>query len=106
MNLRLMFKPHLVLDENGKYPSYCSRAQVTAARAHDVVSSCDCFQAGEEEMGDFTKEVLTMWKVSVVAGERCTAPKAGRKGIETIPFLFARLVFNSLLSKYEATAGA
>lgn len=86
MNLRLMFKLHSVLDENVKYPSYCSRAQSAAARAHYVVSSCDCWQAGEEEMGDFTKEVLTMWKVSVAEGERCTAPKAGRKGIETFIF--------------------
>lgn len=63
-----------------------------------IMSSCDCFQAGEEETGDFTKEVLTMWKVSVVEGERCTAPKAGRKGSEAIPFLFTCLDFNSLLS--------
>lgn len=31
-------------------------------------------------MEGFTKEVLMMWKVLVVVGERCIAPKAGRKG--------------------------
>lgn len=40
------------------------------------------FQAGEEEMEGFTKEVLTMWKVLVAEGGRCIAPKAGKKGIK------------------------
>lgn len=31
-------------------------------------------------MEGFTKEVLTMWKVLVVEGGRCIAPKAGKKG--------------------------
>lgn len=45
------------------------------------MSPCDCFQAGAEEMGGFTKEVLMTWKVLVVEGERCTVPKAGKKGL-------------------------
>lgn len=32
-------------------------------------------------MEGFTKEVSMMWKVLVVEGGRCTAPKAGKKGI-------------------------
>lgn len=39
-----------------------------------------CFQAGGEETAAFTKEVSTMWRVLVVAGERCTVPRAGKKG--------------------------
>lgn len=38
------------------------------------------FQVGEEVTEDFTKEVLMMWKVLVVEGEKCIALKAGRKG--------------------------
>lgn len=45
------------------------------------MSPCNCFQAGAEEMEGFTKEVLMMWKVLVVGGERCTVPKAGKKGL-------------------------
>lgn len=32
-------------------------------------------------MEGFTKEVLMMWKVLVVEGERCTVPRAGKKGL-------------------------
>lgn len=32
----------------------------------NLISVCDCFQVGAEEMEGFTKEVLTMWKVLVV----------------------------------------
>lgn len=42
----------------------------------------DCFQAVVEEREGFTKEVSTMWKVSVVEDEKCTVPKAGKKGIQ------------------------
>lgn len=35
-------------------------------------------------MEGFTKEVLMMWKVLVVEGGKCTAPKAGKKGIEIL----------------------
>lgn len=48
------------------------------------MSAYDCFQAGAEEMEGFTKEVLMMLKVLVVEGERCTVPRAGKKGL----FLF------------------
>lgn len=48
------------------------------------MSTCDCFQAGEEEMEGFTKEVLMMWKVLVVEGGKCTVPKVGKKGINVI----------------------
>lgn len=34
-----------------------------------------------EEKEGFTKEVLMMWKVLVVEEEKCTVPKAGKKGI-------------------------
>lgn len=45
----------------------------------------DCFQVGEEVMEGFTKEVLMMWKEALAAeGGRCTAPKAGRNGTETL----------------------
>ena len=33
-------------------------------------------------MEGFTKEVLMMWKVLVVEGERCTVPRAGKKGLK------------------------
>lgn len=46
------------------------------------MSPCVCVQAGAGEMEGFTKEVLMMWKVSVVEGERCTVPRAGKKGLK------------------------
>lgn len=55
------------------------------------MSTFDCFQAGEEEMEGFTKEVLMMWKVLVVEGGRCIAPKAGKKGIK-MPIVVSNFV--------------
>lgn len=46
------------------------------------MSPCDCFQAGAGETEGFTKEALMMWKVLVVEGERCTVPRAGKKGLK------------------------
>lgn len=42
----------------------------------------DCFKAVVEEKEGFTKEVSMMWRVSVVEEEKCTVPKAGKKGIQ------------------------
>lgn len=40
-------------------------------------------------MEGFTKEVLMMWKVLVVEGEKCIALKAGKKGIRIIKYLWS-----------------
>lgn len=57
-------------------------------------------------MEGFTKEVLMMWKVLVVEGGRCIAPKVGKRGIRNIKAALQIFkILHSLLFHLNTTWG-